>query len=282
MSEHKHSVYRDIYDDITAKIKNGSYPVGSLLEPERKLMTLYGVERTTVRRALTLLAEEGKIIKKPGVGNFIADPAVSVPTTEQAASAPTPKAAPARTENPSLSPVTATARNDYPAAARLLLEKLAALGHTAAALIASNAAVFSAFAGEALCSGTYDPASFVLIDSPYDAPRAFDRLRRETRGSFPGALVTASPAEAEQILARAESLGIRVPEELSIFCMETDAASGFAGCLFDKLPAAPLYTAMSKPLSLTLLAVPRYSDGKTAAPAQNAGRRGRSMSDYLL
>ena len=35
-----------------------------MLEPERKLMEAYGVERTTVRRALELLVSEGAYCKE--------------------------------------------------------------------------------------------------------------------------------------------------------------------------------------------------------------------------
>ena len=38
MSEHKNSVYRNISLDLMQKIKDGTFPVGSKLPPERHLM----------------------------------------------------------------------------------------------------------------------------------------------------------------------------------------------------------------------------------------------------
>ena len=73
MAQHKNSVYRKISEDISDKIKKGEYAAGAMLEPERKLMEAYGVERTTVRRALELLVSEGLIVKKAGLGTFVSD-----------------------------------------------------------------------------------------------------------------------------------------------------------------------------------------------------------------
>lgn len=73
MAEHKNSVYKKISEEIAGKIRSGEYPEGSRLEPERKLMELYGVERMTVRRALDVLAKQGLIVKKTGLGSFVSD-----------------------------------------------------------------------------------------------------------------------------------------------------------------------------------------------------------------
>ena len=46
------------------------------LPAERTLMTTYGVSRMTVRRALSLLAEEGLVYRRRGSGTYVADPAM--------------------------------------------------------------------------------------------------------------------------------------------------------------------------------------------------------------
>lgn len=71
MSEKKKSVYSNIADDILDKIRNNVYPVGSLLPPERELMSVYGVQRTTVRRGLDLLSADGYIKKVAGLGSVV-------------------------------------------------------------------------------------------------------------------------------------------------------------------------------------------------------------------
>ena len=90
MAQHKNSVYRKISEDIADKIKKGEYTAGAMLEPERKLMEAYGVERTTVRRALELLVSEGLIVKKAGLGTFVSDgksiPVVKKEATQKVAS----------------------------------------------------------------------------------------------------------------------------------------------------------------------------------------------------
>ncbi len=71
MSEKKKSVYAGIADDILDKIKNNIYPIGSLLPPEREFMTIYSVQRTTVRRGLDLLSLDGYIKKVAGLGSVV-------------------------------------------------------------------------------------------------------------------------------------------------------------------------------------------------------------------
>ncbi len=71
MTQKKKSVYANIADDILSKIKNDIYAIGSLLPPEREFMTIYGVERTTVRRGLDLLKKSGHIRKIAGLGSMV-------------------------------------------------------------------------------------------------------------------------------------------------------------------------------------------------------------------
>lgn len=60
--------YLTVYDDLLSKITSDAYPIDSFLPSEREIGDMYSVERTTVRRALDLLVEDGIIEKLPGVG----------------------------------------------------------------------------------------------------------------------------------------------------------------------------------------------------------------------
>ena len=71
MAEKKKSVYASIADDIIEKIKTGTYPMGSLLPPEREFMKIYDVQRTTVRRGLEILSSGGYIKKVAGLGSVV-------------------------------------------------------------------------------------------------------------------------------------------------------------------------------------------------------------------
>lgn len=71
MAEKKKSVYSGIADDIIEKIRNNTYTLGSLLPPERELMSIYSVQRTTVRRGLEILSSKGYIKKVAGLGSVV-------------------------------------------------------------------------------------------------------------------------------------------------------------------------------------------------------------------
>ena len=71
MAEKKKSVYSNIADDIIEKIKVGKYPIGTLLPPEREFMSVYSVQRTTIRRGLDILALQGYIQKVAGLGSVV-------------------------------------------------------------------------------------------------------------------------------------------------------------------------------------------------------------------
>ena len=51
--------YQRVYKQILQALKDNTYPIGSLLPAEPELEKIYGVSRTTVRRAIAQLAEEG-------------------------------------------------------------------------------------------------------------------------------------------------------------------------------------------------------------------------------
>lgn len=67
----KTPVYKQIYEDITLRILQGVYPPGSMIPSESKLCSIYGVERATVRRALAMMVDDGKVVRIPGLGTCV-------------------------------------------------------------------------------------------------------------------------------------------------------------------------------------------------------------------
>lgn len=65
--------YMIIYNSLKEDIKKGVYPVGDLLPIEAELENLFSVSRTTVRRAMELLAREGFVEIKQGRGTMVLD-----------------------------------------------------------------------------------------------------------------------------------------------------------------------------------------------------------------
>lgn len=63
-------VYRNVMHDIKQKILNNEYN-GMRLPDERSLAENYQVSRSSMKRALNLLAEQGIVFKKRGSGTFI-------------------------------------------------------------------------------------------------------------------------------------------------------------------------------------------------------------------
>jgi GntR family transcriptional regulator, arabinose operon transcriptional repressor len=73
-------IYRQIYDDINLRIQQGEYTIGRMLPSENKLCSMYGVERATIRRALELMLNDGKIAKIPGLGTSLVGTDVNTDT----------------------------------------------------------------------------------------------------------------------------------------------------------------------------------------------------------
>jgi GntR family transcriptional regulator len=63
--------YRAIADDLRAEIDTGRRAPGSKVPSENELMTIYGVEQPTARRALEVLKNEGLIVARRGAGTFV-------------------------------------------------------------------------------------------------------------------------------------------------------------------------------------------------------------------
>lgn len=66
-------MYIKMYASIKNKILDGDYAVGQLLPPEPALEKQYNTSRTTVRRAVELLAREGYVVVQQGKGTEVLD-----------------------------------------------------------------------------------------------------------------------------------------------------------------------------------------------------------------
>lgn len=63
--------YRAIADALREEIDSGRLPPGSKVPGENELMSTYGVEQPTARRALDVLKNEGLIVARRGAGTFV-------------------------------------------------------------------------------------------------------------------------------------------------------------------------------------------------------------------
>lgn len=66
------SLFEDIANDLSNKINQGSYAPGTVLPSEGELQKIYQSSRTTIRNAIDLLVEKKQVIRKRGVGLFVA------------------------------------------------------------------------------------------------------------------------------------------------------------------------------------------------------------------
>ena len=71
--------YLQVYRLLASQIASGRLPSGARVTSERLLMETLGVSRTTVRKALELLATEGLIESSPRRGSFVAFPPLAEP-----------------------------------------------------------------------------------------------------------------------------------------------------------------------------------------------------------
>ena len=63
--------YIKIAQDICSKIVDGEYPEGSLIKGRSVLASLYNVSPETIRKSVNMLAKEGVVNIKKGVGIFV-------------------------------------------------------------------------------------------------------------------------------------------------------------------------------------------------------------------
>ncbi len=63
--------YAVVYNTLKEQISRGDYPVDSLLPAEPELEKIFHVSRTTVRKAVEMLAADGYVKKQRGIGTII-------------------------------------------------------------------------------------------------------------------------------------------------------------------------------------------------------------------
>ena len=66
--------YAVIASTLRSDIKEGRLPAGVQFPSERKLMSRFGVSRSTVRAAISQLRSEGMVVVEQGAGSFVRDP----------------------------------------------------------------------------------------------------------------------------------------------------------------------------------------------------------------
>ncbi|GAC1346497.1 MAG: transcriptional regulator NagR [Ktedonobacteraceae bacterium] len=65
-------LYYQIMNQLREKIARGKYPVNGALPTERELVETYQVSRMTIRQALSELVNEGILVRRKGIGTFVA------------------------------------------------------------------------------------------------------------------------------------------------------------------------------------------------------------------
>ncbi|MBB5979954.1 GntR family transcriptional regulator [Kribbella solani] len=70
------ALYGELAGDLTDRIQHGEFAPGAKLPPEKELAEAYGVNRLTVRRALSELARSNVIRTEHGVGSFVREASV--------------------------------------------------------------------------------------------------------------------------------------------------------------------------------------------------------------
>ncbi|HEX2986521.1 MAG TPA: GntR family transcriptional regulator [Caproiciproducens sp.] len=69
----KMPAYMAMHDHLKEDIKSGKYQIGDLLPTESELEKIFQVSRTTVRQAMSVLAQEGLVEIKQGRGTMVLD-----------------------------------------------------------------------------------------------------------------------------------------------------------------------------------------------------------------
>ena len=69
-------IYRQIAQELRDRISRGDYPPGSQIPTEVELAALMGASRPTIRQALNLLEQEGRLTRVKGSGTFVSQPKI--------------------------------------------------------------------------------------------------------------------------------------------------------------------------------------------------------------
>ena len=64
-------LYQAVYNDLKNKLVSETYPIGTLIPTESELEKSYNVSRTTIRKAISLLVNEGLLVVKQGYGTEV-------------------------------------------------------------------------------------------------------------------------------------------------------------------------------------------------------------------
>lgn len=273
MSEHKHSVYRNISLDLSEKIRTGVYACGEKLPPERVLMELYGVERTTVRRALELLCADGVIVKRSGLGSFVR--AKDEPLTERTAEEGGTQ------QVTGCKKPTVHVRPDIWKGAESLIRTLTGFGHERIAYIGSDPQMFAALGAALAAVGLYQSAYHVFVPHAEDCGLSFERFWHALRLPSPTALVTDSTASASLLETRLRRLGLQAPTDITLAALSAESGGRYGGCVYERPSFSGLYVSENASVKpFTVLALPRVYEGETVGEKSRA--RAKNMSDYLL
>ncbi|MGN9775265.1 GntR family transcriptional regulator [Micromonospora sp. H33] len=65
--------YREVAEDLSARIRSGEYPPGERLPTYKELADLYKVSVTTVQRAIIILQDRGLVVGLQGRGLWVAE-----------------------------------------------------------------------------------------------------------------------------------------------------------------------------------------------------------------
>ncbi|MGW3827517.1 GntR family transcriptional regulator [Streptomyces sp. NPDC005071] len=65
--------FRQLAEILRARVQRGDWAPGRAIPSESRLVQEYGLARSTVRRSVALLAEEGVVFTVPQRGTFVAE-----------------------------------------------------------------------------------------------------------------------------------------------------------------------------------------------------------------
>jgi len=77
------ALWRQIYMELKGGIASGNLEPGDRLDSENVLSDRFGVNRHTIRRALSVLEEEGLIRVEHGRGSFVREPVIHYPVSRR-------------------------------------------------------------------------------------------------------------------------------------------------------------------------------------------------------
>jgi len=77
------ALWRQIHAQLEAAISSGRFSPGDRLPSENSLSAEYGVNRHTIRRALSVLDEDGLIRVEQGRGSFVREPVIHYPVSRR-------------------------------------------------------------------------------------------------------------------------------------------------------------------------------------------------------